>query len=320
MQITQTMLDVCEEALYLLRQDVSLPALEDAPTDAGMEWVKCRKAFDYAATEVLSAHDWRFARNGAAAQDDVGLWPQNVRKVLVYCLARELSVQVAGRTEDLKNYHQLYARFMAEARAKDLAEDVSSDEFTRQVMALVRPHYAPSSEDMPRSMVQFHERIAVARDLARTEILSAYPWGFVTDEDLTGSGRRPDAGEYCHVVPVPGDVLTLVGVFGRGGTPCRWIRVAGEIRSSDPVAAVRYVRDERDFSKWDPKVYRLLVLKVASDVAKTVGGNAEEHGTLERISLESLEEAKARDARESRPTAESAWGPNHYADAMRGAE
>ena len=320
MQITQTMLDVCEEALYHLRQDVSLPALEDASSDTGLEWVKCRKAFDYAATEILSAHDWRFARGSESVQDCIDDWPKNVRKVLVYCLARELAVQIAGRTEDLKNLHQLYNRFLAEARVKDLEEDVSDDSFVREVMALVRPHYTAQSEDLPRSMAQFHERIAVARDLARTEVLSAHPWGFATDEDRTGSGESFDEaeGEYRHAAGIPEDVLTLVEVLGRRGEPCRWIRIGDVIRATEPVAAIRYVRNEADLSKWDPKVYRILVLKVASDVSKTVGGNAEEHSTLERLYRTALEEAKCRDARESRPSAESAWGANHYVEAMEG--
>ena len=320
MQITQTMLDVCEEALYHLRQDISLPALADAPTDTGMEWVKCRKAFDYAATEILAAHDWRFARGSETAEDRVDDWPKNVLKVLVYCLARELAVQIAGRTEDLKNLHQLYNRFLAEARVKDLAEDVSDDAFTREVMALVRPHYTIQSEDLPRSMVQFHERVAVARDLARTEVLSAHPWGFATDEDKTGSGEVFDEaeGEYRHAVGIPEDALTLIEVLDRRGEPCRWIRIGDEIRATEPVAAIRYVRDEEDFEKWDPKVYRILVLKVASDVAKTVGGNAEEHSTLERMYRTALEEAKVRDTRQSNPSAESVWGGNHYVEAMEG--
>ena len=318
MNITQAMLDVCEEALYHLRQDVTLPTLEAAPADTGMEWVKCRKAFDYAATEVLSAHDWRFARENDAVKDTVDEWPQNVRKVLVYCLARELAVQIAGRTEDLKNLHQLYNRFVAEARVKDLSEDVSHDRFTREVMALVRPHYTIQSEDLPRSMVDFHRRIAVARDLARTEVLTAHPWGFVTEEDRTGSGELADraAGEYAHVATVPHDALTVLAVTGRHGEPCHWIRISDEIRATEPVAAIRYVRDEEDFGKWDPKVYRILVLKVASDVAKTVGGSAEEHSTLERMYRTALEEAKVRDTRQSSPGPAAVWGGNYYVDRM----
>ena len=318
MQITQAMLDVCEEALYHLRQDVTLPTLADAPTDTGMEWVKCRKAFDYAASEVLSAHDWRFARNSATVQGKVDDWPQNIRKVLVYCLARELAVQIAGRTEDLKNLHQLYNRFVAEARVKDLEEDVTADAFVREVMALVRPHYTIQSEDLPRSMVRFHERVAVARDLARTEVLSAHPWGFATDEDLGGSGEIAGGGEYRHRTAVPHDALTVVAVLGRHGEPCNWIRVGEEIRATEPVRAIRYVRDEEDFEKWDPKVYRILVLKVASDVAKTVGGNAEEHSTLERMYRTALEEAKVRDTRQSNPGPAAVWGGNYYVDRMTG--
>lgn len=176
MQITQAMLDVCEEALYHLRQDISLPTLADAPTDTGMEWVKCRKAFGYAATEVLAAHDWRFARGSSTVQDRVDDWPQNVRKVLVYCLARELAVQIAGRTEDLKNLHQLYNRFLFDAKLKDLEEDKSADPVCMEVVATLRGYFSEESKDIPRSMLSIYERIDAVKDAAFREVLAAHEW------------------------------------------------------------------------------------------------------------------------------------------------
>ena len=176
MQITQTMLDVCEEALYLLRQDVSLPTLANAPTDTGMDWVKCRKALDYAAAEVLAAHDWRFAREAAADTDDLGDWPPNLRKVLVYCLARELSVQIAGRTEDLKNYHQLYGQLLFEAKLKDLEEDKSTDPVAKEVVATLRGYFSAESKDVPRSMVSLYERIDAVKTSAFEEVRAAHEW------------------------------------------------------------------------------------------------------------------------------------------------
>ena len=55
-----------------------------------------------------------------------------------------------------------------------------------------------------------------------------------------------------------------------------------------------------------------------SIVAKTVGGNAEEHSTLERMYRTALEEAKVRDTRQSNPGPSAVWGGNYYVDRMTG--
>ena len=192
MQITQAMLDVCAEALWHLRQDVSLPSLAEAETDTGMEWAKCRRALDYAAAEVLAAHDWRFARAGGA-DVSVDLWPANVRKVLVYCLARELAVQIAGRTEDMKNLHQLYNRLLFDARLKDLEEDRSGDSVCMEVVSALRGYFSPESRDVPRSMLSIYARIDAVREAAFAEVLAAHEWegkeGIARGEDLPPIAR-----------------------------------------------------------------------------------------------------------------------------------
>ena len=206
MQITQTMLDVCEEALYHLRQDVTLPTLAAAPTDTGMEWVKCRKAFDYAASEVLSAHDWRFARNSTTVQSKVDDWPQNVRKVLVYCLARELAVQIAGRTEDLKNLHQLYNRFLFDAKLKDLEEDKSTDQVCKEVVATLRGYFSEESKDIPRSMVSLYERIGAVRQSSFEEVRAAHGWNngatIAAEANLPPLAKAAFVALVCHKLAV----------------------------------------------------------------------------------------------------------------------
>lgn len=193
MQITQTMLDVCEEALSLLRQDVTLPTLANAQTDLGLEWVKCRKAFDYAAAEVLAAHDWEFARCTDGAATSVDAWPLNVRKVLVYCLARDLSVRIAGRTEDLRNYHQLYSLFLAEAKVKDLEAQHSDDPVVSEVLAGIRPHFSLDQKNLPLTMVSLYGRIDAVKESAFKEILAAHNWQGKDDmeggDDLPGQAR-----------------------------------------------------------------------------------------------------------------------------------
>lgn len=209
MQITQAMLDVCEEALYHLRQDVSLPSLADAPTDTSMEWVKCRKAFGYAAVEVLSAHDWRFARGVQSVQDKVDGWPENIRKVLVYCLARELAVQVAGRTEDLKNWHQLYNRFLFDAKLKDLEEDKSSDQVAKEVVATLRGYFSEESKDIPRSMVSIYERVDAVKESAFREVLASHEWQ--GKEDMEDGDDLPPVARAAWIVLIEQKLAVACG-------------------------------------------------------------------------------------------------------------
>ena len=46
MTINASNMAVCQEALYLLRQDVGLPSVAAAPTDTSLEWEKSKIAFD----------------------------------------------------------------------------------------------------------------------------------------------------------------------------------------------------------------------------------------------------------------------------------
>jgi len=547
MQITQAMLDVCEEALYHLRQDTTLPTLAQAATDTSMEWVKCRKAFGYAATEVLAAHDWKFARQSAAAKDAVDGWPENLKKVLVYCLARELAVQVAGRTEDLKNLHQLYNRFLFEAKLKDLEEDTSTDAVAKEVVSTIRGYFSEQSTDMPRSMLSIYSRIEAVRTsayqevlaahewqgkasmtkgedlppvaraawillieeklavscgipaeaalklgenyllklvqaraidlesqnstdavvqevlagirpyfsldqknlpltmvslysrinavkesaykeilaahdwqgkstmtsgdslppqaraawialmqqklcvacglsaeavasfetiwrtklkearvadlettpvpaglagevltlirdsfdvtetnlpmnlktladrigrmktLAMREVLSAHPWAFAMEELLTDSGKldQQGLGDYVNYIPLPEDCVKVVGVFGRDGELLKWERVNGEIRADGRIRRLTYVRDVDDLAEFSPDAYRLVVLRLAADMSRAMSVRSSLQNLHENIYRDALAEAKARDARQSNPSAKSVWGDNHYADVMR---
>ena len=548
MQITQTMLDVCEEALYLIRQDVTLPTLANAPTDTGMEWVKCRKAFDYAAAEVLAAHDWEFARCVLGASGSVDGWPLHVRKVLVYCLARELAVQIAGRTEDLKNYHQLYSRMLFEAKAKDIEDEHwddpvfnevvaavlgyfseeskgmprsvyslynrvdavreasfkevlaahewtnkaaitkgeqlpaiarqawvtlieaklgvacgippeaiarleevylvklnharavdleaqhSDDPVVKEVLAGIRPYFSSDQKNLPLAMVSLYERVGAVREsafkeilaahnwqgkeemedgddlpgqaraawialmqqklcvacglsveaatafealwraklrearvadlettpvpegvagdvltlvrdsfdvseknlpmdlatlagrvtrllpLAMREVLSAHPWAFATEEDAVASAWHSGASLGCYVwaTDVPVGCMKVIGVYGRDGELLRWERVSGRIRADGEIRRVRYVREVGDIAEFPPVAYRLVVLRLAADLARAMAVRSSLQNLHENVYRDALAEAKVRDTRQSNPTQGSVWGSNHYADVMRG--
>ncbi|MBR2839299.1 MAG: hypothetical protein IKE55_10975, partial [Kiritimatiellae bacterium] len=128
MTINAENISVCQEALYLLRQDVGLPSVEEAPTDTSLEWQKSKIAFDAAVAEVWNAHDWNaeLKLTGAdltAAPGSVVKWTPAMRSALAYCIAAELSIPLAGRVEDLKNWRTLYAEKLARARVLSLENE-----------------------------------------------------------------------------------------------------------------------------------------------------------------------------------------------------
>lgn len=123
---TQSEIDICEEALALLRQDVDLPTPETADEDNTLEWKKCRNAYPNAREEVLSAHDWVFARD-PAARTDLKKWPSDVKNCLIYVLARRLAVPIAGRLGDLQTYDALYQDALIRARFADLTREYEDD-------------------------------------------------------------------------------------------------------------------------------------------------------------------------------------------------
>lgn len=313
------MLDVCEEALYLIRQDVTLPGLEEASSDTGMEWVKCRKALRFAASEVLSAHDWYFVRENPDAKDDVTLWPENIKKLLVYALARELSVQIAGRTEDLKNLHALYAGMLVEARIKDLTDEPVEDRLESEVVSAVVGAFSSEDKSLPRSIGFIAGKVRSMRQSAIREVVSAHPWSFALDEDFTPSSmlELPGLGKCRHSVRLAGSCLKVVSVYSPGGEKISWQMVSGEVRAESPVGRILFVRDISDIDELSPDAHRLVVLRLAADVTKSMGSAAAaELG--EKLYLGALVEAKLKDTRESNPRGEDVWGGNYLVEAMQG--
>ena len=180
MSWSQTELDTCQEAFYLLRQDVDVPTVETADTDATVEWKKCVKAFRHAKAEVLAAHDWVFART-EAGRDDLARWPEDVRNALVYCLARELAIPIAGRVADMQNLDALYRDKLRKAVVRDLEDETADDATAREVLASIRAYYGEDSR-LPMSISKLAERVAAVEDSALEEILAAHAW----ESDVTG--------------------------------------------------------------------------------------------------------------------------------------
>lgn len=307
MSWTQAQLDVCQEAFYILRQDIGLPDPGSADTDNSLEWTKCKLAYETARQEVLAAHDWVFARS-QASQTDVTAWPGDVRNCLVYCLARELAIPIAGRIEDMKNVDALYRDKLQRAIIHDLeAEDAAvTDKLHREVLAFLRSIY--SADVPPRSVLALTKKIDDMKDMSRKEVLGAYDWSFATESGMCdpSPNRIPDPRYPFHAT-LPFDCIRVTAVYRHDGAVNQWKVRGKSIHSHEPIHRVVYIRDVEDFEEWDPKPYRVFVLRLAADVAKAVASNPKNEQYQEALYRDALEDAKAADAG-SANTPDEVWG------------
>ena len=177
MTINASNISVCQEALYLLRQDVDLPTVETAASDTSLEWRKCQMAFATAIAEVWNAHDWVRSCATATATDATN-WSDTMRTALVYCVARELAIPLAGRVEDLKNWDGLYRDKLMQARVAALQTelDAVSDTLHKPVLRLLLPNFGPGDQDLPRSIKSYTDRIDAEKEAARSEVWNAHDW------------------------------------------------------------------------------------------------------------------------------------------------
>lgn len=323
MQITQANIDACQEALYLLRQDVPLPSADEADSDTSVEWRKCRMAFDAAASEFWAAHEWDAAlgldaEGAAAAAGDCTGWSATMRHSLAYCVARELAVPLAGRVQDLNNWDAMAQRRTVAARVRALEDERAAvrDPVHAELLAVLVPRFSEAEgASLPRSVRGITRRSDQLVDSARYAVLSAHGWNFARAEDRTPSCRAPCGDAYAFAAAVPPGCVHLEAVLGDSGELNDWKLFGGTIVSRQPVRSAVYVRDDRRPMKWPPLVRRAFLFRLAADVARTeVPGML---AAMEQMYQDALAEAKVRDSRESN-TPRDAWGRNHYADAMAG--
>lgn len=178
MTITQANLDVCQQALYLLRQDVGLPSLTDATSDTSLEWTKCQLAFDTAIAEVWNAHDWLDSWGITTTTNistDCTEWPADLRTTLAHCVARELAIPLAGRVEDLKLWDTLYRQRVLDARVAALEQERKriEDVLDREIVDIVFPHFPTETPVLPRSLKSI---ISHPKDYAIAEVWNAHDW------------------------------------------------------------------------------------------------------------------------------------------------
>ena len=185
MTTTLESLRLARLAMYQLRQDVGVPeTVADAASDTSVGWTKCKECFDVAFAEVIRAHDWYWKRNAAPSANistTPDNWPDDAKNALVYCLAGELAVPVAGRVEDMKNCRAIYAAKLREARVHDLETELAAvtDDIHKQVVRLYLPHYGESGE-LPHSIKEITDRIDAEKAAAQAEVFNAHDWARTT--------------------------------------------------------------------------------------------------------------------------------------------
>ena len=324
MTINADNIAVCQEALYLLRQDVGLPSVEAAPTDTSLEWQKSKIAFDTAVSEVWNAHDWNAelkltGADLAAAPSSVAKWTPAMRSALAYCVASELAIPLAGRIQDLQNWRGLYAEKLARARVLSLETErkAVTDKTHNDILALLVPHFDPADGHLPRSIKVLTDRADALADSARYAVLADHAWNFARAEERVAPCEVPHGcGPYPFASEVPPCCAHLEAVFTHGGMLDDWKVFEGRIIVAlFPVVSIVFTRDDKRPEKWPPLVRRAFLFRLAADVAQTEVPKLFE--VLEAKAAEALVEARARDARESN-TPRDAWGRNYHVDAMRG--
>ena len=318
-------LSIVRRALYQLRQDVGVPdTVEDADADTSAAWAKVRDLFDVSFYEVLSAHNWTWKRGDYAASQNIDTkpdnWPADAKNALVYCLAAELAVPVAGRVEDMKNCRAIYSQKLHDARVYDLDRELAavSDADTREVLSLVCPTITTGGGALPMDLLAVTRRIDANKDRARDEVLAAHNWSFARMEwPVMSCGCDPGDGLYRFTTPAPPRCARLLECYGHGGERADWKLVGQTIRSVEPIESVIYLRNEERIEKWPPLVRSAYISLIASDIAATVAGSSAEANRLRQIYERNLDSAKLADSRSTGSRAEPR-GRNFYADAMRG--
>ncbi|MBR2838090.1 MAG: hypothetical protein IKE55_04885, partial [Kiritimatiellae bacterium] len=255
-----------------------------------------------------------------AAPGSVVKWTPAMRSALAYCIAAELSIPLAGRVDDLKNWRTLYAEKLARARVLSLETERSAvtDRTHIDVLSLLVPHFDPADSHLPRSIKTLTDRADALADSARYAILSDHDWNFARAEDrIAQSCPVPHGcGPYSFAAEVPPGCAHLEAVLTHGGRMDDWKVFEDRfIVAREPVVSIIYTRDDKKPEKWPPLIRRAFLYRLAAEVSQTEVPKLFE--AMEAKASEALVEARARDARESN-TPRDAWGRNHHVDAMRG--
>ena len=315
-------LDVCREALVLLRQDRDLPKTEDGALDLSRDVVakKVDRVYDSTRGLLIGAHGWNaltLDAQGDAA--DITLWPRQIRAAFVALLARELALPITGRQEDLKAMHELYEMKLAEAKAWDWRNGLEKEEdpVVRAAFAgIMEKSDGKSEKDW--SYRRMRERIVELKDRTRAEVLEERDWNFARRSmDVVAA----EDGYQKWSAALPPDCLKIHAVEGHDGIPLArdgwWIEDGFlKVHGREPVG-ITYTADMKDVRRFDPIVREAYFTLLMCRVAKSTPEINVRVQLLNGEYAELIRKAALKDAKETQP-GRVCWGPNDYADAIRG--
>ena len=321
-------LAACAEALVLLRQDRELPVNQDCSLDASSDVVakKVDRVYDSARGLLVAAHGWNALVLTDGDNPNVNTWPKQIRAAFVALLARELAIPVTGRQEDLKAMHELYEMKLADAKVWDWRNGLENeqDQVVREAFAGIQEKSEGKAEK-DWSYRRMRERIVELKDRTRAEVLQERDWNFARRSmDVMADSDRSYCeccGPSVYVVTLPFDCLKIHTVEGHDGQSLAregwWIEDGFlKCRGCEPVA-ITYTADVKNVERWDPVVreayYTLLMCKVAKSTPE-IGVRVQ---LLNGEYAELIRKAALKDARETQP-GRVCWGPNDYADVIRG--
>lgn len=306
---------ICKEAFSLLRQDITKITAENWEKETPIEVAKCKLAIDSAISEVLESFRW----SADVTADNVSSWSRRMQNALVYCLARELAIPIAGRMEDMKNLDALYRDKLSQAQIADYeaGKAAISDPDIRELFSLIIVGQGGET-NRPSSIVDIIERINDLKKSARLQVLLAHDWNFAKVVDRVNV-IEPDTGiedEYRFVAPYPSRALRIVNVYTYGESN-EWKIEGRNIRATRPITYIRYTKDVEDTTRWTATARVAFIHRLAADVARTVFHNNDDFVTQNQSYVVALENAKLHDARES-ATPTDVWGESYMKKKMFG--
>lgn len=278
-------------------------------------WGAFKKRVENAAVaakvEIDGAHGWH-----CPFKEDPKDWRWAAFERLV---TAKMAASVGAGVEQQNLMFQAYRRALDEAAARNWSVGLAGeqDSVVRDVLVGMRGHTS-DTDSKDWNYRAMRECICSTRDKSRKEVLEERDWNFARRSmDVTAV----EDGCQKWSAALPPDCLKIHDVEGHDGIPLArdgwWIEDGFlKVHGREPVR-ITYTADVKNLDRWDSVVreayFTLMMRKVAMsspNVNVRVQALAAEYAEL-------LRKAALKDAKETQP-GRVCWGPNDYADAIRG--
>ena len=264
-----------------------------------------------AKVELEGAHGWH-----CPFKEDPKDWRWAAFERLV---TAKMAASVGAGVEQQNLMFQAYRRALDEAAARNWSVGLAGeqDSVVRDVLVGMRGHTSDTdSKDWDYRAMR--ECVRSIRDKTRKEVLEERDWNFARRSmDVVAA----EDGYQKWSAALPPDCLKIHDVEGHDGIPLArdgwWIEDGFlKVHGREPVR-ITYTEDVKNLDRWDTVAreayFTLMMRKVAMsspNVNVRVQALAAEYAEL-------LRKAALKDAKETQP-GRVCWGPNDYADAIRG--